>query len=57
MAQTLSCQFEGLRGSVLGLAGVPPQDFAAGDVVVRGDPQPGGEMLVTGPMAHIQANG
>ena len=48
--------FEGLAGAVISFEGVGTEDFAAGDVVMRGEAEPGSEVFDGGPAGHIGAD-
>jgi len=45
-----------LPGAAIGLEGAGAQDLAAGDVVVGGQPQPGGKVLLSRPAGHVSAD-
>jgi hypothetical protein len=47
---------KGLAGAIAGLQRAPASDLPAGDLVTRGEAQPGTERLLVGPLPHVQAD-
>lgn len=48
--------FESLTGAVIGLEGAGAEHLTTGDVVVRGQAEPGGEVFDGEPAGHIGAD-
>jgi len=52
----LSGHTQGSGGPVVGGSGAGVEDFAAGDVLVGAQGQPGGKVFDGGPLGHIEAD-